>query len=137
MSDMAYVLDTSAILTLLEDEEGAGRIEELLRSSRVYLPFPVLLETYYVTLRQRNEKIADERYALLKQLPAEIIWDTDEPVVLTAATLKGRYSLSLADAIIAAFALRRNAILVHKDPEFEIIASQVRQEALPYKIRSS
>ncbi|HDH10123.1 MAG TPA: VapC toxin family PIN domain ribonuclease, partial [Chloroflexi bacterium] len=40
---------------------------------------------------------------------------------------------SLADALIAAFAVQQGAILVHKDPEFDVLAELVRQEALPYK----
>jgi predicted nucleic acid-binding protein len=39
----------------------------------------------------------------------------------------------LADAIIAAFAIQCNAVLVHKDPEFEALAGQMLLEALPYK----
>jgi predicted nucleic acid-binding protein len=128
-----YLLDTSAILALLEDEEGAHRVEELLSSAQVLLPFLVLLEIYYVTLQERSEEIADQRYALLKQLPVKYLWEINEPTLLTAARLKSHHRLSLADALIAAFALGQSAILVHKDPEFEAVAGIVRQEALPYK----
>jgi hypothetical protein len=31
------------------------------------------------------------------------------------------------------FAFHHNATLLHKDPEFETLAGQVRLEALPYK----
>ena len=51
MRQTSYLLDTSAILTLLEDEEGAARVEELLRQESILLPFLVLLETYYITLQ--------------------------------------------------------------------------------------
>ena len=133
MSDDRYLLDTSAILTLLEDEKGAERVEALLREGQVLLPFLVLLETYYITLQERSEAVADRRYALLKQLPATFLWSVDEPTLLTAARFKARHRLSLADALIAAFAVQQGAILVHKDPEFEVLAELVRQEALPYK----
>jgi len=133
VSDDRYLLDTSAILTLLEDEEGAERVEALLREGQVLLPFLVLLETYYITLQERSEAVADRRYALLKQLPATFLWSVDEPTLLTAARFKARYRLCLADALIAAFAVQQGAILVHKDPEFEALAELVRQEALPYK----
>ena len=43
------------------------------------------------------------------------------------------HHLSLADAIIAAFAIQQGAILLHKDPEFEALTGQVSLEALPYK----
>jgi len=133
MSEDRHLLDTSAILTLLEDEEGAERVEALLREGQVFLPFLVLLETYYITLQERSEAVADRRYALLKQLPATFLWSVDEPTLLTAARFKARHRLSLADALIAAFAVQQGAILVHKDPEFEALAELVRQEALPYK----
>jgi len=53
--------------------------------------------------------------------------------LLTAARLKARFRVSFADALIAAFAVRSSAILVHKDPEFEALADKVLQEPLPYK----
>ena len=133
MSKAPYLLDTSAILTLLEDEEGAEREEALLRRETILLPFLVLLETYYITLQEQTEDVADRRYALLKQLPATVLWDVDEPTLLTAGRLKAGHRLSLADALIAALALRHRAILVHKDPEIAALAETVQLEALPYK----
>jgi ribonuclease VapC len=53
--------------------------------------------------------------------------------LLTAARFKARHRLSLADALIAALAFQRRAILVHKYPEFEALAELIRQEVLPYK----
>ena len=130
-----YLLDTSAVLTLLEDEEGAERVERLLRDaeSEVLLPFLALLETYYITFQEQSEATAGQRYALLKQLPVTFLWSVDEPTLLTAARFKAQYHLSLADALIASFAHQHGAVLVHKDPEFEALAGQVRQEPLPYK----
>ena len=128
-----YLLDTSAILALMENEDGADRVEQILREDDVLLPFPVLLETYYISLQERSEPVADERYALLRHLSVTEIWSVDEPTLLTAARLKARFRLSFADALIAAFAARHHAVLVHKDPEFEPLADQVRQEPLPYK----
>jgi len=76
-------------------------VETLLRGSdEVLLPFPVLMETYYISLRERSEDVADRRYALLRQLPATFLWSMDEPTLLTSARFKARYPLSLADAIM-------------------------------------
>lgn len=133
MNEYKFLLDTSAVLTFLEDEAGAERVETLLREEQIILPYLVLLETYYITLQERSEDIADRRYALLKQLPATFLWAMDEPTLLTAARLKARYRLSIADAQIAAFALRQRAVLVHKDPEFEVLSEMIPLEALPYK----
>jgi len=50
--------------------------------------------------------------------------------------LKADHGVSLADAIIAAFAMRRSAVLMHKDPEFEALTGLLPMEALPYKTRA-
>ena len=133
MSEFKYLLDTSAVLTFLEDEDGAERVETLLRQEEIILPYLVLLETNFITIQERAEDVADKRYALLKQLPATILWEVDEPTLLTAGRFKANHRLSLADAIIAAFTQRQNAILVHKDPELEALAESIEQEVLPYK----
>jgi len=133
VSDERYLLDTSAVLTFLEDEAGAQRVEEIIRAGQAVIPFLALLETYYISLQETTEAIAEKRYALLKQLPARFLYDVDEPTLLTAGRFKALHRLSLADALIAAFAVREGAILVHKDPEFKSLSKQLKQEALPYK----
>jgi predicted nucleic acid-binding protein len=49
-----------------------------------------------------------------------------------AAAVKACFPLSLADAWIAAAALQLDAVLVHKDPEFEKVTG-LKLESLPYK----
>lgn len=133
MSKSPYLLDTSAVMTLLEDEDGAERVEMLLRDEDVLLPFMTLLEIYYIPLREHSEDVADIRYAMLKHSGATILWGVDEPLLLTAGRLKAPYRLSLADALIAALAMRHQAVLVHKDPEMEALADLLQLETLPYK----
>ena len=41
--------------------------------------------------------------------------------------------MSFADSFIAATALHLDAILVHKDPEFDALKSILQMESLPYK----
>ena len=128
-----YLLDTSALLSFIEDEAGADRVEEVLRKTTTMLPWPILMETYYITLREEGQAEADRRIALIKQLKVIILWDMDEATLLTAARLKAEHRVSLADAIIAAFAMRRDAVLMHKDPEFDALTGLLPMEALPYK----
>jgi predicted nucleic acid-binding protein len=90
---------------------------------------------HYVTRQERGQGEADRRYALLKKLPCEILWQVDEPTLLTASRFKAVHRLSLADALIAALAHRQEAVLVHKDPEYTALAEEVKLEALPYKGR--
>ncbi len=44
--------------------------------------------------------------------------------------------MSVADAWIAALAQERQAILVHKDPEFEQVEAMIKVLKLPYKVSS-
>lgn len=133
MSDAPYLLDTSALLTLIEDEAGAAHVEEVLRTRSVIIPWMSVLEVAYITQQERGVAEAERRYARIKALPVTLGWQMDEATLLTAARLKAVHRLSLADTIIAACAMRANAILLHKDPEYEALTEQVRLEALPYK----
>ena len=128
-----YLLDTSALFTFIEDEHGADRVEQALNQVTTLLPWTVLLETYYITFQEEGQAEADRRIALIRQLKVRILWDMDESILLTAAKLKAKHRISLADAIIAAFAIRCGAVLIHKDPEFEALTGLLRMEALPYK----
>lgn len=132
MSDERFVLDTSALLAFMLGGKDADVVEEILNDKRhrVFVPWPVLAEIYYVTRRRRGEKEADRRYVLVKELPVSIIWQLEEPEILTAARLKGDYPLSFADALIAAAAASRAAVLVHQDSEFEALRGILRQRFL-------
>lgn len=128
-----FLLDTSAILTLIEGENGAERVATILREEETLIPWVVLMESYYISQQERGETEANTRYAMLKELPATILWETNEATLLTAARLKANHRLSFADANIAAFAVRHNAVLLHKDPEYRALSEFVQQEVLPYK----
>jgi predicted nucleic acid-binding protein len=127
------LLDSSAVFALIEDEAGADRVEEVLREGDALLPWLALLEVHYITRQEAGEEEADRRLVLLKGSGCEIVWEVDEALVLAASALKAEHRLSLADALIAAYARRRGAVLLHKDPEFEAVAGTVAVEALPYK----
>lgn len=133
MSRERVLLDSSAVFALIEDEPGADRVEEALRGGGALLPWLVLLELHYVTRQGASEDEADRRLALLKSSDAEIVWQVDESLVLTASRLKAGHRISLADAMVAAYAIQRRALLLHKDPELEALAGAVELEALPYK----
>jgi len=133
-AEAPLLLDTSAVLAFIEDEAGADRVEAALRLESTLLPWPVLLEAHYVILRDDGQAEADRCTALLLQLGVSIIWGMDEATMLTAARIKGRHRVSFADALIAAFAVRSGAVLLHKDPEYESLAGVLPMEPLPYKV---
>ena len=136
-SSNAYVLDTSALFCLKDDEAGAAKIEEILEKAKseqvkAFVSFMTFMEYLYICLIRYGDELARRAYLQLTLLPVEII-ESDEELRLIAAELKANHNLSVADAWIAATARKFNAILVHKDPEFEAVKHSVNCLALPYK----
>ena len=134
-----YVLDISALLTLIEDEPGADLVQDILQRSRegkvvVLVSFMSFMEVYYITLQERDTGEARARVDLMTSLPVLRVESTDS-LGQIAGELKAKQRLSVADAWIAALARDRNAVLIHKDPDFEEIKS-IQALALPYKVVS-
>jgi len=131
-----WVLDTSALLCLKEDEAGADEVERVLRRhgprGDVFVSFISLMEYYYVICQSLGEAEARRAYLQVKQLPLKVV-ESDEELGLAAGRIKASARLSVADAWVAATAERLDAVLVHKDPEFEQVKRLLRLQALPYK----
>jgi len=133
MAGKSFVLDTSALLAFIEQEAGAERVREVILKNSIIIPWLSILEVVYISQRELDEEEAVTRYAPLKKLDANIIWDADEALLLNAARIKSTHSLSLTDSVIAAIATQHKAILLHKDPEYEPLQDVVEMEILPYK----
>jgi predicted nucleic acid-binding protein len=119
---VVYVLDTSAVMSLLRDEPGAEQVEAILEGDEhVALPFIALMELRYALLRELPQARVDYLLDMLVLSRVEIPESSPE-WGRRAAEVKAGGGLSLADAWIAALALMRNAELVHKDPEFDRVA---------------
>ena len=59
--------------------------------------------------------------------------ESSKELGLIAGRLKATKRVSFADTWIAAAAIFYDAILVHKDPEFEQVKSELEMLKLPYK----
>lgn len=132
-----YLLDTSAIFALTDQEEGAEEVERLLRRAQagrcqLMACSITLMELYYVTLQEEGEDEAARLIGLVKAWPLRWIYP-DEKTLLLAGRLKASYHLSVADALIAAVAKLQRATLVHKDPELGALAREVKLLSLPLK----
>ena len=131
-----YVLDTSALLTLHNDEPGSQRVADLLADAAqakvtVFACFMSQMEVFYRVWKTEGESVGRAAYALCQDLP--LTWVHESPELLElAARMKAQYPMSVADAWIAATALQCDATLVHKDPVFEAV-QELRHEKLPYK----
>lgn len=130
-----FLLDTSALLTLRDDEPGADRVAEVLDlatrgKAKCYGCFITLMEVFYRVWRDEDQAAGQLAYQQCMALPME--WLSNTPALLVkAAEYKALYPLSLADAWIAACASEQGAVLLHKDPEFKPLP--VPQELLPFK----
>jgi predicted nucleic acid-binding protein len=131
-----YVLDTSALLTVLNNEPGVEAVLDVLEAAgsgevRVYLPFMALMELEYLSLRQRSREATRGILTLVEAWPVEIEESTQE-WRHEAARVKAIASISLADAWICGLACLMDAELVHKDPEYDGVPG-LRALQLPYK----
>ena len=132
-----YVLDTSGALADLLDEPGGAEVKALLRSAyeqdgpTLWLPFMAAMEVEYRLRQIRRAEQAEAILQLMAGWPVRLV-ESNERWRHETARIKLNYSLSLADAWIAALALLRGAALVHKDPEFDPVAD-LQHMRLPYK----
>ena len=130
-----FVLDTSALLTLRDDEPGAERVAEVLGlalegKAKCFACFISLMEVLYRVWRDEGQAAGQLAYQQCLALPMEWI-SNSEPLLLKAADYKAHFPLCMADAWIAACASENGAVLLHKDPEFAPLP--VEQELLPLK----
>lgn len=131
-----YVLDTSAVLTILNDEAGAETVLNILKKARdgetvVYLPFMTLMELEYLSLRRHSEEETHRVLNLVEAWPIELEYPTQK-WLHEAAKIKATGLVSTADAWICSLARLLDAKLVHKDPEYDNV-SDLKALQLPYK----
>jgi predicted nucleic acid-binding protein len=134
-SNKNYLLDTSAVLTLWNEEEGFEIVEAILKRNKTnltYISFMTFMEGKYRIWRNNGKNAAFEFIRDLNYLPIIRI-DVDDILLETASEIKALNSLSVADSFIIASAIKTESILVHKDPEFEQVKNKVTMLKLPYK----
>lgn len=123
------LLDTSALLTLRDDEPGAERVAQAFEQpDRCYACFLTRMEVLYLVWKDEGERAGRLAYEQLKALPLHWV-EPSEPLLEQAGRIKACHSLSVADAWIAAAAQQLCATLLHKDPEFQAI-TELPQEWL-------
>lgn len=129
----SFVLDTSAIFALWNDEEGADTVEHILHSGAPALvSFMTVMEGRYRLWKNSGKETSDEFSKYLSLLPVRRI-DMTNAIFENAVQIKATNSLSVCDSWIIATAVVTKSILVHKDPEFEQVKNIVPLKTLPYK----
>ena len=132
-----FLLDTSAILSLRDDDAGAERVAQVLElatngKAKCYGCFITLMEVLYRVWRDEDKVAGQLAYQQCMALPIEWL-SNSETLLVKAAEYKAMYPLSIADAWIAACASEQGAVLLHKDPEFNRLP--LAQELLPLKAK--
>ncbi|WP_420645789.1 PIN domain-containing protein [Candidatus Leptofilum sp.] len=129
-----YVLDSYALLALLNNEPGAARVEALLqdaKSEKVSLSMSLLNlgELAYIIERRWGQEKLRTILAYLEETPVEIMAATKDRV-FAAATFKAQYPIAYADAFAAALAEELSATLLTGDAEFQTMSSRIKIEWL-------
>jgi ribonuclease VapC len=121
----SFVLDSYALLAYFLNESGRLEIELTLRDAKLhrcalYLSDINIGEVYYRIWKLKGKKIAEETLKFLLRLPLLFV-SVDREFILSAASWKGRYSISYADAFVVETAVRNQAVIVTGDPEFAAV----------------
>jgi len=128
-----YVLDSSALLTLWNNEEGTELVERVLHSGvKVFVSFMSLMECRYRLWKNIGLEESEQFSVYLEPMPLEIVWVSGD-IFEKAIEIKATKNLSVCDSWIIATAIRTGSVLMHKDPEFDQVKDLVTLQKLPYK----
>lgn len=124
-----YVLDSFAMMALLQLEPGADQVTALLReaeqeTSRVLMSLISLGEVAYIIERRWGEDRLRSFLAYVGAAPIETA-PVDQDRVFAAAHVKARHPISYADAFAVALAQELDATVVTGDPEFRAVEGLV------------
>ena len=113
------VIDSFAILALLEDERGACEVADLLSEGPelLLMTYVNLGEILHAVIRERGQDRADATLLALEGSRLTFV-PADRTLSLAAARLKARYRISYADAFCAALSEISGFPVVTGDPEF-------------------
>jgi predicted nucleic acid-binding protein len=123
----AFVLDASALIAFLNDEDGADKVEDILQKAKrgkcvVYINKLNILEVYYGVYREDGGEKAEEALAKILNLPLIVVDAFKDDVFKEAGKLKATYKISIADSIALAEAKTRGAqILTADHHEFDLV----------------
>jgi len=115
-----YVLDANEVIALLQNEKGAGVVENMLllamdRQCQVFMHRLNLLEVYYGYLRADGETIANKHINAIEKSCIIVDESFSKALMLEAGKIKVKYRMSLADAIAVACAITKQAIFITSD----------------------
>jgi len=135
--DNTWVLDSFAVLALLQGEAGSDDVLAVLQeaqtgAARVIMTWVNVGEVVYIVERRWGRDRAHQVLGMLEATALEIT-DVDRDLALGAAAIKAKNSVAYADAFAAALAISQDATLMTGDPEFQSLEDPVQIHWLPAK----
>ena len=125
MSDV-LVLDASAVIALLRDEAGSDIVAAACRKAQAGGENHVICAVnwaevvYIAAVREPEHLSTPALIGLLDALPVTVV-PADRDLAVSAAYLKHRHGLALADAFAAALAFEAGAPLMTADADFDAV----------------
>lgn len=128
------VLDSFALIAYFRDEPGAETVEDLLitaskKDNPLHMTDVNYAEVKYMIVKKDGAQAWEEAAKILEGLPIEF-HSTTRALADSAADIKARFKLSLADAFAAALAREEKAEFVTGDPEFKFLEKEVKMSWL-------
>jgi len=126
-SKCKIILDTEPLIKLFSKEEGWDCVQKILsaiEAGKIEAAISVvtLTEIYYKYLHEKREDRAKTRTDELKYAVYIRKLDVTEETAIKAGEFKGKYSIPIADAQIAAAAYAEGLIIISDDADFKKIA---------------
>lgn len=120
------VLDTKPLIKLFAKEEGWETVQKILThvedgEIEAAMSVVTLTEIYYKYLHEKRADVAKTRVEELRYAVYVRKLDVNEEAAVKAGEFKGKYSVPVADAFIAAAAYFDDSIVISDDVDFKRI----------------
>ena len=121
-----YVLDSFAVLALLDGESGAAEVAGYLSAEEgaLLMTYVNLGEVVYTLIRERGQSRADAVLLGLEETRVTFV-PAERTLCLAAARFKAQYRISYADAFCAALSEISGFPVVTGDPEFRRLEGRI------------
>ena len=121
------MLDSSALIAQLNDEQGAEIVEQIFLSAQqentaILIHAASIAEVYYDFLKRADLKLAEQFLKDVNQLPLKVVTEISFDLIKAMGHFKTKYKISFADIFVLATAKLNNAAIITSDHhEFDII----------------
>ncbi len=115
-----FILDSSALLAFLSNEEGADIVSEHIKNSsaneiELFVHSINCLEIFYKIYKRKGKKKSFEVLNAIQKLPIIIVKELSVNILKIAGEIKANNNLSLADSITVGLTKSIDGILLTSD----------------------